>query len=76
MVIEKAAAGLRRLLGSRRELTAGLAVLVYVPVTLHPADSREQARGNRIGQSIVALPIGELDPARRLERIAADRRHG
>lgn len=66
------AAGLRGLLGSRSELTADLALPVYVPVTLHPEGRREQARGNMIGQSVVALPVGESDPVRRLERIAAE----
>lgn len=64
------AAGLRALFSSRGELTANLALPVYVPVTLSPVDRREPASGNMIGQSVVSLPVGESDPSRRLERIA------
>ena len=66
------AAGLRGLLAGRGELTVDLALPVYVPVTLRPAEHRDQARGNMIGQSVVALPVGEPDAHRRLERIAAE----
>jgi WS/DGAT/MGAT family acyltransferase len=66
------AGGLRALLGSRGELTDDLVVRVEVPVTLRPADQRARARGNLIGQMVVPLPVGMSDPARRLERIAAE----
>jgi len=66
------AAGLRELLRSRGEPVEDLTLPVYVPVTLRPAEHREQARGNLIGQMVVPLPIGEPDPGRRLERIAAE----
>jgi diacylglycerol O-acyltransferase / wax synthase len=42
-----------------------------VPVTLRPAELRDQATGNLIGQFVVPLPIGVPDPGLRLEQIAA-----
>jgi len=45
---------------------------VYVPVTLRQAQHRQQARGNLVGQMVVLRPIGEPDPSRRLEQIAAE----
>ena len=66
------AAGLRGLLRGRGEPVENLALPVYVPVTLRPAQHREQARGNLVGQMVVRLPIGEPDSGLRLEQIAAD----
>jgi diacylglycerol O-acyltransferase len=66
------AAGLRGLLRSRGETIENLALPVYVPITLREAQHREQARGNLIGQMVVHLPIGQPDPGRRLEQIAAE----
>ncbi len=66
------AGGLRALLRSRGEPVDGRTVPIDVPVTLRPVDAREHARGNLIGQMIVALPVGVPDPGVRLERIAAE----
>ncbi len=66
------AGGLRSLLQSRGEPADDLIVRVYVPVTLRPAQLREQARGNLIGDMVVPLPIGVPDPGRRLHQIAAE----
>jgi WS/DGAT/MGAT family acyltransferase len=66
------AAGLRGLLRSRGESVEDLILPVYVPVTLRPAQHREQARGNLIGQMVVPLPLAVPDPGRRLEQIAAE----
>jgi diacylglycerol O-acyltransferase len=66
------AAGLHGLLRSRGEPVDDLTLPVYVPVTLRPAQHREQARGNLVGQMVVPLPIGELGPGRRLEQIAVE----
>jgi WS/DGAT/MGAT family acyltransferase len=66
------AAGLRGLLHSCGESVEDLTLPVYVPVTLRPAQHREQARGNLIGQMVVPLPLGVPDPGRRLEQIAAE----
>lgn len=66
------AAGLRGLFQSRGESVENRTVPVYVPVTLRPTAHRDQARGNRVGQIVVPLPLGTADPGRRLARIAAD----
>jgi diacylglycerol O-acyltransferase / wax synthase len=66
------AAGLRGLLHSRGESVENLTLPVYVPVTLRPAQHREQARGNLVGQMVVSLPLGVPDPGRRLKQIAAE----
>jgi diacylglycerol O-acyltransferase / wax synthase len=66
------AAGLRRLLYSRGESIEDLTLPVYVPVTLQPAQHREQARGNLVGQMVMSLPLGVPDPGRRLKQIAAE----
>jgi hypothetical protein len=65
------AAGLHELLRSRGEPVEDLTLPVYVPITLRPAQHRDQARGNVIGQMVVPLPIGSLEPGRRLEQIAS-----
>jgi diacylglycerol O-acyltransferase len=65
------AGGLRGLLRSRGEPVQELVVPVYVPITLRPAQHRDQARGNLTALMTVPLPVGESDPGRRLERIAA-----
>jgi diacylglycerol O-acyltransferase / wax synthase len=64
--------GLRGLLRSRGEPVEDLIVRIDVPVTLRPAQLRDQARGNLIGQFVVPLPIGVPDPGRRLAQIATD----
>lgn len=66
------AGGLRELLRSRGELDDDLTVRIDVPVTLRPAQGRDQARGNLIGQFVVPLPIGVADPGRRLAQIATE----
>jgi hypothetical protein len=71
VLLDVTAAGLRELLRCRGEPVEGLALPVYVPITLRQMQHREQARGNLIGQMVVPLPIGETDPGRRLEQIAA-----
>jgi len=65
------ASGVRELLRSRGEPVDGLTMRIDVPVTLRPAQQRDQARGNLIGQFVVSLPIGVPDPGQRLAQIAA-----
>jgi WS/DGAT/MGAT family acyltransferase len=72
VLLAATAAGLSGLLRGRGEPVEGLVLPVYVPVTLRPAEHREQAGGNMIGQMVVRLPVGESDAAARLEHIAAD----
>jgi diacylglycerol O-acyltransferase / wax synthase len=66
------AGGLRALLRSRGEPVGGLVVPIYVPITLRPAQQRDQARGNLTALMTVPLPVGVADPGRRLEQIAAE----
>lgn len=66
------AGGLRGLFLSRGDPVEDLTLPVFVPVTLRPAQHRDDARRNQIGQMVVPLPIGEPDPGRRLARIAVD----
>jgi diacylglycerol O-acyltransferase / wax synthase len=66
------AGGLRALLRSRGELVSDLIVRIDVPVTLRPRQARDHARGNLIGQMLVALPVGVSDHSQRLAQIAAD----
>jgi diacylglycerol O-acyltransferase len=66
------AGGLRALLRSRGELVKDLIVRIDVPVTLRPTQARDHARGNLIGQMLVALPVGVSDPSKRLAQIAAE----
>ena len=71
VVLAAVAGGLRQLLAGRGEDVQELALRVMVPVSLH----REQpgpASGNRDAVMLVPLPLGEADPVRRLERIAAE----
>jgi diacylglycerol O-acyltransferase / wax synthase len=65
------AAGLRALLTSRGEPVDDLILPVYVPKTLRTAAARAHARGNRIAQTIVPLPVGVADVVRRLHAVTA-----
>jgi diacylglycerol O-acyltransferase / wax synthase len=65
------AGGLRRLLRSRGEAVDGAVLGMYVPVSLHQGP-RTAARGNRIGQMVIPLPVGVADPGPRLAQIAAE----
>jgi diacylglycerol O-acyltransferase len=69
-VLACVAGGLRELLQSRGEGVAGVVLRAMVPVTLHDPESG-RARGNRYGNMVVPLPIGEADTIRRLQYIAA-----
>jgi diacylglycerol O-acyltransferase len=65
------AGGLRQLLASRGEDVAGLVQRAMVTISLHD-EQPGQARGNKPGWMMVPLPLGEPDPVRRLELIAAE----
>jgi diacylglycerol O-acyltransferase / wax synthase len=65
------AGGLHGLLRSRAEPVEELVLPVYVPVTLRKGP-RDQARGNLIGQMVVPLPVGAVEPGARLQQIAAE----
>ncbi len=65
------AGGLRQLLASRGEDVQGLMQRAMVAVSLHEEQPGE-AQGNKPGWMMVPLPLGEPDPVRRLELIAAE----
>jgi diacylglycerol O-acyltransferase len=64
------AGGARALLTSRGEQVGGAPFRAMVPVSLHRGQ-RGQPQGNQLGSVVVPLPVGEADPVRRLELIAA-----
>lgn len=63
------AGGLRHLLSTQGEPVEGVELGMYVPVSLRQGPAA-QARGNMIGQMVVALPVGDMDPGRRLAQVA------
>jgi diacylglycerol O-acyltransferase len=65
------AGGLRQLLASRGEDVAGLVQRAMVTISTHH-EQPGQAQGNKPGWMMVPLPLGEPDPPRRLELIAAE----
>src|SRR5207247_3271703 len=70
-VLAAVAGGLRQLLTSRGEDVQGLVQRAMVTISLHD-EQPGQAQGNKPGWMMVALPLGEPDPVRRLELIAAE----
>jgi diacylglycerol O-acyltransferase / wax synthase len=71
VVLAAVAGGLRQLLSGRGEDVEGLAQRSMVTISHH--DERPgEAQGNTPGWMMVPLPLGEPDPVRRLELIAAD----
>jgi diacylglycerol O-acyltransferase / wax synthase len=70
VVLAAVAGGLRQLLAGRGEDVAGLVQRAMVTISLHDEEPG-QAQGNKPGWMMVPLPLGEPDPARRLELIAA-----
>ena len=71
VVLAAVAGGLRQLLAARGEEVENLVLRVMVPVSLHH-EPPGSARGNQGSVMLVPLPLGEPDPVRRLELIAAD----
>jgi diacylglycerol O-acyltransferase / wax synthase len=71
VVLAAVAGGLRRLLAGRGEDIQDLVLRVMVPVSLHH-EPQGAAEGNQGSVMLVPLPLGEPDPVRRLERIAAE----
>jgi diacylglycerol O-acyltransferase / wax synthase len=65
------AGGLHELLRGRGEHVEDLVLRAYVPVSLRQGQ-RGRAEGNLDGMMVVPLPIGVLDPVRRLRLIAAE----
>jgi len=71
VVLAAVAGGLRELLASRGEDVQGLVQRAMVTISTHH-EQPGQARGNKPGWMMVPLPLGEPDPVRRLELIAAE----
>jgi WS/DGAT/MGAT family acyltransferase len=71
VVLAAVAGGLRQLLAGRGEDVEGLVLHVMVPISLHH-EQPGQARGNQDAMMLVPLPLGEPDPVRRLQLIAAE----
>jgi WS/DGAT/MGAT family acyltransferase len=65
------AGGLRQLLASRGEDIRELVQRAMVTISRHE-EQPGHARGNKPGWMMVPLPLGEPDPVRRLESIAAE----
>jgi WS/DGAT/MGAT family acyltransferase len=71
VVLAAVAGGLRQLLAGRGEPVGQLVLRAMVPISLHQ-EQPGQAHGNQPGWMMVPLPLGEPDPERRLELIAAE----
>jgi diacylglycerol O-acyltransferase / wax synthase len=71
VVLAAVAGGLRQLLAHRGEPVDRLVQRAMVTISEHH-EQPGQARGNKPGWMMVPLPLGEPDPARRLELIAAE----
>jgi diacylglycerol O-acyltransferase len=71
VVLAAVAGGLRQLLASRGEDVRGLVQRAMVTISTHD-EAPGEARGNKPGWMMVPLPLGEPDPVRRLELIAAE----
>jgi WS/DGAT/MGAT family acyltransferase len=71
VVLAAVAGGARRLLEHRGELTADLVLRVSVIASLRDPARSDGAAGNLTGVRVVPVPVGEPDPVRRLELIAA-----
>ena len=65
-----AAGALRGYLRDAGEDVDGLAIRATVPVNLRPLEHAKKL-GNHFGLVFLDLPIGEINPLRRLERVAA-----
>jgi WS/DGAT/MGAT family acyltransferase len=77
VILAAVAGGLCQLLASRGEEVDGLMQRAMVTISQHQ-EQHGRVRGNKPGWMMVPLPLGESDPVRRLELIAAEtavRRH-
>ncbi len=68
VILAGVAGGLGRLLDSRGELTPGLTLKVFCPVSVR-AEHEHFRLGNRVSALFVPLPVAEPDPRRRLDQI-------
>jgi diacylglycerol O-acyltransferase len=68
VLIATATGALRRYMEGRGEPTGGIAIRASVPVNLRPPDQPHQL-GNAFGLVFLTLPVGIVDPVRRLRAI-------
>ena len=68
VLVATATGALRRYLEKRKEPTAGVSIRASVPVNLRPLDQAHKL-GNSFGLVFLTLPIGLVDPVRRLRSI-------
>jgi len=70
VLMATAAGALREYMRDRGEDVDGLALRATVPVNLRPLEHAKKL-GNHFGLVFLDLPIGEANPVRRLQRVAA-----
>ena len=68
VLVATATGALRRYLEGRGEKTSGLQIRASVPVNLRPLDEAHRL-GNSFGLVFLTLPVGVVDPVRRLRSI-------
>ncbi len=73
VLLASAAGALRGYLRDLDEAVDGLTIRATVPVSLRPLEHAKKL-GNHFGLVFLELPIGEPNPLRRLERVAASMR--
>ena len=73
VLLASCAGALRAYLIDQGEAVDGLTIRVTVPVSLRPLEHARKL-GNHFGLVFLELPIGEANPLRRLERVAANMR--
>jgi WS/DGAT/MGAT family acyltransferase len=73
VLLASAAGALRAYLLERGEELNGITLRATVPVNLRPLEHARKL-GNHFGLVFLELPVGEANPARRLERVAAHMR--
>ena len=69
VVLAVVAGAMQRVMKARREPTRGRTLRAMVPVSVRSHDER-LALGNRVTLVFVDLPVGPMDPVRRLHRIS------
>ncbi|MBS0568989.1 MAG: wax ester/triacylglycerol synthase family O-acyltransferase [Proteobacteria bacterium] len=73
LLLACAAGALRGYLRDRGEKVDGVTIRATVPVNLRPLEHAREL-GNHFGLVFLDLPVGEANPLRRLERVAASMR--
>jgi diacylglycerol O-acyltransferase / wax synthase len=69
VVLAVVAGALQKVLKARREPTRGRSLRAMVPVSVR-SEAEKMALGNRVSMIFVDLPVGPIDPVRRLHRIS------